>query len=333
MRIIALFVIFTILISGCGILEIVGLGGNDKPIDVNYNSVHTGVQGLDFSFAPDRPQSNYIIVPAGNDITVLIGIENKGAWDIPKGKGIIVLNFDKTYMDFPNNLWRFTLDEEIDEDLKGRSLTKPKGDTSRNSFNGKIFPLEELKKETTINAIACYEYGTEYIFDVCIDTDPTNTKPLKKACDLLQNKKKYNSITSGQGAPVAITQVDQAIRITPDNKLDIDFIIKIKNAGKGKIYDLSATPNKLCNEGGGLEEADKVVITADLAGLPLTCETLGEGRVFVREGLEGIVNCRVTGYSSTIEPSFLSKLKVTLNYDYVDSNGKIIILKKAGARV
>ena len=136
MRIIALIILFTILISGCDMIPF--LGGNDKPIDVNYNSVHTGVQGLDFSFAADRPQSNYIIVPAGNDITVLIGIENKGAWDIPKGKGIIVLNFDKTYVDFPESVWEF-------DTLNGRSLIKPRGDTNRKSFNGRILPLKELK--------------------------------------------------------------------------------------------------------------------------------------------------------------------------------------------
>ncbi|MEK6968472.1 MAG: hypothetical protein AABX51_07640 [Nanoarchaeota archaeon] len=332
MRLIILFVLLTLLISGCDMITNI-IVGKPPTVDVNYNSLHSGVQGISMSFAPDRPQTNYIVMPNGNDITVIIGMENKGAWDVPAGKGILALNYDRTYVDFPDKSKEFSTSEYP---LNGRSLIKAKGDKVQVDFNGNILPLKELKKDITINAVACYEYGTEYIFDVCIDTDPTNTRTTPKACDLLQNKKKYNAIGSGQGAPVAITSVDQAIRIK-DGKLDIDFIIKIKNVGNGKIYDIDATPAVLCSGGNSLEAADKVTIKVELADKVLTCEkidnSIDNSKIYVREGLEGIVNCRVTGYSTVNDESFLSKLKVTLTYDYTDSIGKIIILKKAGARV
>lgn len=313
----------SLLLLGC--IPFLG-GGNPPPIKVDYNSVHMGAQGIVFSFAPDRPQATYDIVPSGNDITVIVGLENKGAWDVLPKKGFLTINYDKSYVNIPENTKEFSLD--------GRSLTRSQGDKVQLDFNGKIKPLEEIKKDTPINAIACYEYGTEYTFDVCIDTDPTNTKPIKKACDLLQNKKKYNSL-SGEGAPVAITSLDQAIKIN-DNKLDIDFIIKVKNLGNGKIYDVSASPETLCRQGGELDKVDKVTISAELAGEPLNCETnegfQSTGTMYVREGTEGVIDCRVAGYVDTNVDSFISKLKVTLNYDYVDSNGKNIILRKAGAR-
>ncbi|TAL55867.1 MAG: hypothetical protein EPN86_02985 [Nanoarchaeota archaeon] len=320
-----LIVVFALSLLLVGCIPFLG-GGNPPPIKVDFNSVHTGAQGIVITFAPDRPQSDYVIVPSGNDITVIIGLENKGAWDIPPGKGVLAINYDKTYMDFTQNSQDFGSDT-----LQGRSLVRALGDKTRLEFDGKIKPLEEIKKDTVINAVTCYEYGTEYIFDVCIDTDPTNTKPVTKACDLTQNKKKYNSL-SGQGAPVAITSLDQAIKIKDNKKMDIDFIIKVRNVGNGKVYDIAATPDKLCRQGGGLEEADKVIITADLAGQLLKCETNEDGTMFVRQGLDGVIDCRVVDYIDTNVDSFISKLKVTLNYDYVDTNGKNIILRKAGAR-
>ncbi len=320
-KLVALFTV-CILLAGCNIFD----PGPDKPIDVSYNAVHSGGQGIAFEFARDRPLDSYVVVPSGNDITVIVGLENKGAWDVLPTKGVLALNYDKTYMHFEPTYKDF--------ELGGRSLFRSKGEKVFKDFNGRISPLQEVKKDTHIFAVACYEYETEYIFDICIDTDPTNTQTTNKACDVLQNKKKYSSMSGGQGGPVSISALDQAIRIR-DNNLDIDFIIKLANVGKGKIYDIGTTPQALCLEGGSINYADKVRITADLAGQELQCDTVADtpGIVNVYNDIGGVVNCRALQYTSVRQPSFLSKLKVTVTYNYVDTTGKAVTLKKAGARV
>ena len=216
------FILLVVLISGCDLGNL--FGNKEDPVDIiTYGQIHSGSQGIEASYLPDRPQSIYV-VDTQQDIVLAFEIENKGAVDVTGG--IISLNFDPLYVNFDEKHKNF--------DLLGRSIYSNKGEKKALFFNGKINALAEDKKEITINAVTCYDYSTEYLFDVCIDTDPANTRPNKKACDYLENKKKYSSL-GGQGGPVIISKLDQTINTIPGG-IETEFIIYITNGGKGKNY-------------------------------------------------------------------------------------------------
>ena len=293
-------------------------GGSDKPIEYNYQQIHSGSQGVLMSFLPEKPQGTYNLPKDTNhEIYVSVLLENGGASDV--NNGVVALNYDSIYYSFSQYQQPFS--------LQGKSFASSKGQKQTYFFSGNIKPILEGSKDTTISAVACYDYTTEYSFDVCIDTDPGNTKPMKKACDVQKAKDGYVS-AGGQGGPVVISKIDQTVNEVPGG-LDIEFIIRIRNSGRGRVFDVNSGPAQLCGLGGSKSPQGLVNVQVELAGSPINC---GGSTTQIPLNDDGIIICKVSSSISSNTPSYLSSLKVHLAYDYVDSLGKNIILKKIGAK-
>ena len=96
---------------------------------------------------------------------------------------------------------------------------------------------------------ACYPYSTVFSETICIDTDPNELSVAQKTCTT------KDITSSGQGAPIAITKVEQ--KIVPANSVDkvkLQLTIHAKNKGDGIIIN----PDKysdICT-GGRMGEED-----------------------------------------------------------------------------
>ncbi|HLD04968.1 MAG TPA: hypothetical protein VJG90_04595 [Candidatus Nanoarchaeia archaeon] len=95
------------------------------------------------------------------------------------------------------------------------------------NFRGIVrgLPPGQPTADQTVQIKSCYLYSTYFAPNVCIDPDPGSAS--KKVC----TPTRYSS-SKGQGAPVAITSVQQ--ETTPTK---VYFKIDIEDVGKGQLYD------------------------------------------------------------------------------------------------
>ncbi len=326
----AAFIIFTVFISGC---ESLGLGGSGQQSTIK-TTTRSGTSGVEFSFLPERPQGTYIVsrdAKTFGTIIVAFNVENKGFANIAKDSAAIAINYDTLYFTFDKN-------SEKLEDLAGLSATRSQGDKTTIFFMGSIKPLvTEQKKDNTISAQLCYPYTTDANIDVCIDTDPGNTKPLRKACTLIESNRKTNSVPS-QGAPIAVTQVQQTSGKDSGDNLGLDFVIRLQNQGIGKAYSPSVSALSLCAANSDsksvnkVDTANKVKIRVMLAGEEIKCDTDSDDKtVLVKEGSDRIVTCHAIQEGVTDNtPSYQSTLQVHLEYNYVSTSSVSVTLKRAG---
>ncbi len=285
-------------------------------------------------FAPEPPAK---LEP----FQVGLKIDNKGAYDITEGFLSVALEED--YMTILD--WNFekqkkyakigATGEKISFSLEGKTQLNPFGETDIITFTAGAKKVDDQseKHKSTILVTACYEYATELSQQVCIDTDIYNLKPIEKVCN-----PKDISISGGQGAPIAITKIEQRMLPSGANFVRPQFIIYMENKGNGNVIANDRT-SKACSAE-GLKPEDWNVIElvdvefsgfslkkGDIVCSPMLKET-GKVRIKLQSGADFIKCTLDKDLLSTEQPTYTTALNIQLKYGYTYTISKDVIVEK-----
>ncbi|RMD58376.1 hypothetical protein D6825_01050 [Candidatus Woesearchaeota archaeon] len=213
--------------------------------------VEGGVRALEISL---KPVSRDIIMCQQTD--VLTTLHNAGTANIERGEYNIITE--------PQVLKPIT-PQKGEISLEGRTKYSP-GETLKMTISLKNNGLaEQLQNyQTPLIFQACYPYQTKANIPVCIDPDIADTIP-NKPC-----RAEPIDLRGGQGAPVAITQVDQ-VMIPTNEGIRPTFLIHVQNQGGGRIVDLAALEFACGSARASTRLKPLVKINANLAGKELEC--------------------------------------------------------------
>ncbi|MBD3249710.1 hypothetical protein GF336_06720 [Candidatus Woesearchaeota archaeon] len=285
---------------------------------------HTGSSGLEMKFLDQSPPEE---VWELSKFPISIKIENKGAYDVDDG--ILYINYDQQTLQLSNNLI------ELQRPLHGKSQFYPEGerqiiDISADHF--KSLQKREKSDKTVISANLCYTYTTEATAELCINPARfTHTEVEQGICD------PSKSISLGsQGAPVAVTSIEQHTVPREYGEFGIKFKIDIENVGKGEVRKNTAY-YKECNIGISqpLVEKEKGVIqideiafsdysTSDDAFNKIACRP-NEEEIKLEDGKASIL---CTAILEKERGSYTTPLSVRLSYGYVSSESESVKIKK-----
>lgn len=309
--------------------------------------VFVGTEGLAAEFAKTAPPPK---VFEDSGFPIALRIRNKGAYSIKENnKGVLSVGVEKDYISSlafdqqtrlvpaGDNLAYFYVD--------GKTQINPQGDEtiiSSNAKTGKLDPQSE-RKESTITATLCYPYKTTLSATVCIDPDVEGIRPGKKIC-----KVQDVSYSSGQGAPISITQIQPQIVPVTDG-IKPQFLIFVENKGKGSPvnnigyagacykfdFNKDSGPNKdLWNvatikayKAGKEDDASsQLECTPSLKGTDGSADKI-TGILRFRDGKD-FVRCTFKDVLPKNSDAFQSSLKVVIDYGYVQSIATNFVIEK-----
>ncbi|MBU1199028.1 MAG: hypothetical protein KJ685_04300 [Nanoarchaeota archaeon] len=206
--------------------------------------------------------------------------------------------------------------------LAGDTYEYPGGEIGYVNFDGTIrnWPpgLDQTYQDFLITN--CFLYATYAAPVVCVD--PTPFSQNRKVC-----YPKAFTGTKGQGAPVAITHIEQ--ENTPRQAI---FTIHISNVGGGDVYDPGRlekcspySPGRVTNEDLNVIYVGDIRVSGDLQRLICTPND------FVRlnpETGKGIITCAYDIPFSGIKSAYQTPLVVELWYGYSKTMQKRVLIKR-----
>jgi len=297
MRKIFVFFILILFLSGCDI-------GNQSA-KISDEEYHTGTEGLVMEFIDNMPPEK---VYETDTFPVGLKLENKGAYDIKNG--FLLLNIEQDNLDLEKGSLKRSLD------IDGKSISNPYGESQTISY---LLKANELGKETetmtsTIIATECYQYKTEFLKTVCVDTDFYNLKKVTKACSSEDIESE-----EGQGSPVYISKVESKM-MEEDNILKPTFIIYIANSGNGQVIS-SDSVSAACSETGfNREDVNYIKVSSFFAseGASLICKP---DSVKLKDNI-AVVRCVYEDGIDKNKESYSTLLKIELDYGYTQTISK-----------
>ncbi len=311
MRAVILIVLTALLLYGCG-------GSSSGDIDLSYNSIHKGADGVILDFIDGAPLKEIQVSGDGTRFKVGVEMENRGAYDVDEGYLTISLgsfmneNYEKPY--------RFALD--------GKTLINPKGDKTMKLFDAGVEGMQEKQiGEYSSNVLShlCYGYRTEAKADVCIDTTVPGSERYSGYC-------KQKTITmSNQGAPVAVKRIESANIYEGDESITAirpQYKIFLSNVGNG-VPIHNDYVRTVCGSGFGLAEQDVwnvVEVSAELPGNEITCVP---EKYKIGSGLDYVV-CSANKEIPVTTASYTTPLMVYLDYGYYVRSFIPISIHKTG---
>jgi hypothetical protein len=310
----------------CGISSCNNTG---LPPTVDY---HKGTSGIDIRFLAQAPPDELY---EGSAFSVNIMAENKGAYDVAEDKyGLLSLSYDPLYIDASG----FQSSDNVIKgensilfkniQLYGKSRYHPTGSFSFLSFsNFKTATVigQRERPATQILASFCYPYVTVFSGIVCIDLSGAGTNLRKQVCT------QQNLLPAqGQGAPVAVTQVEVENQPAGNEVVRPVFTIHIQNKGSGNVLSPASNPidfERVCSfKDLKRQDFNTVEISAILStGTQLECKP----NPMKLYGGEGFTRCQVQEDDLVIgHQNYESVLNVNLSYVYLTAMPKEIAIKR-----
>ena len=215
MKKVILLSVFLVFLVGCGLLD-----GGESSGKIVLADFKKGISGLEIKMLEGLPAKEFF---EGSNFKIGLDLRNRGGYDIYGGE-IEIAGFDE----------RYVLIKEKKKNLQpiaGKNVGSIDGGFYVEEFQGQALKSLEKAKEYKANyyAIATYDYRSEAQVDVCINTNLYSDLKLAESC------KPQSSISlSGQGAPVAVTKVEEII-IPEDFGAKVVFKIYVENKGRGYL--------------------------------------------------------------------------------------------------
>ena len=276
----ALIISIVLLVSGC------------QPAQQNQDlsaGVYTGTSALQMTFREGMP---YSPVLKGENVDIGVEVKNFGAEDVVNGK-IMVEGITSTNV--PSQSFN----------IEGKK-------TSTRSFGGPEyvdFQNIPIQGDQSILVTACYPYKTVLSKNFCYDPT-TTTETRKEVCVF----KEPNPITTGQGAPIAVTNVDISRRERGDTAR---LTITIENKGSGNIRAPSAATADCEGRLPGPDDINRVMINkVEFSGKAGNCNP-SIGSSVVMESGKAILSCDFADMGTTAS---LRQLNVELSYGYISQS-------------
>ncbi len=266
---------------------------------------HVGTQGIVMNFVPNAPP-NRIYHTDPSPLDVRIEIRNKGAYTVQPGDVFFVLEgFDPNillFMDFPQQNPR--------QELPGKSALNPEGGFDVVTWKHPAtinLPAVSDTYKPTLQINVCYRYKTEASPTICIDPDPYATVPTNKICVVSDQ-----TLSGGQGAPVAVTKVEETVLGAGDKYAPkkAQFKITVSNAGGGRVVRSDAL-QKCISKKLEYDEFNKVEIEAYIGNTRLDCNP---NTIALLTNNQGFTFCTYAGITS--ESAYTTPLQVILSYGY-----------------
>ncbi len=281
-----------------------------------------GYDGLEYSFV-DFPETE---IYEDNNFVVSVDIHNKGAYNAAESKLVLGAT--------PPLMFKDSTPMRKLTDIAGRSSYNPQGGYAPApeffSFEaGKIFATEELEVDIPLNL--CYSYETTADLIGCIGAQIGAF-----TCEFEKANQKLN-LSEGQGAPLAVTDVEEIITNMPGDDVTITFIITIENKGDGQVfkyeeYDGISTVDLVCGPGGyrrgtlnsfdySVQLSKEYIYDSKTdTGSQMKCQ----GKTHLEEN-QAKIKCEIVTFR---KPATRSPMKINLKYAYKVGETKQITIKK-----
>ncbi|MEK6874744.1 MAG: hypothetical protein AABX52_03275 [Nanoarchaeota archaeon] len=262
--------------------------------------VHTGTQGLEANFVANTPPLQLFEQTPFN---LLLEVSNKGANDLENVAFSISTNPQLVLLRNP--------DEQRVIQLAGRSRINPNGEKIILNIKAQTQKVSGTSGVSVpISTSFCYQYQTKASPFICVDTDPTNQRQLKKSCDAQEV-----SLGNGQGGPVSVTRVIPSLYLSDlGDRVNLRIKIFIANQGNGEIIDTSQIEN-YCAGHPSKDVFNRVSIRAQFQDQVLQCNK--EILTLKRENEdENYIECELPqGINVRLAP-FLTPVSIILEYGY-----------------
>jgi hypothetical protein len=296
------FVFFLVLISGCV-----------KESSTGFDTrIKTGTRGLQVSFVNDIPYNGEVY--ENENFMISANLKNDGGYDIESG--YLALIFDKSFVEFAPGKSLVSDFASLSEPLKGRSFGMS-GESKRIDIDLRSKYSQLSRQPSSIVARGCYDYKTDFIYDICIDPDINQDFGRKKSCYY----KKDFSFSGGQGAPVSITGVEFK-RIPYSDSIKPVFVFTLAN-NEGGIITEQGSAQDVCSGGVPFENVNKLRVDAKINDMSIDCNVKQSSR-----DSPLTVECE-SSLVSTSQPAGYEELSLSLYYTYVIETKKDInIIKK-----
>lgn len=283
---------------------------------------HTGTDGLMVEFQQNAPPDEFYTTATGEPLEIAMQVANRGAFDVSTAFLSLATERDYVIIDGWDQRSPITIlgsnQERIAFPMKGKSLSDPFGtdEVFTTYTTAKINDPQVETLPTQVLAAVCYPYRTELHTPVCIDTDPNNLQNRRKSCGI-------SSLSfSGQGAPVAVTAIEERILPSGTEFVRPQFIITIENVGGGTV--LSADPDLLsqaCSDASINAKRFNTVKLSEvsLSGFSLSAEQFDCQPVTIQllEGTAEVTCTLKPGLLKSAQDTYSTDLAVTLDYGYM----------------
>ncbi len=265
---------------------------------------YSGTRGLSVNFLSNAPPNE---IYSGMPYKIGFELGNYGAYDI--NNAYLVLGTD----DFGGSS---LVSKKIEFNLKGKKTTHGFWGEKKFQLVDATAPKLDEKKESSIllSYLACYPYTTKAQIPICVDTNPFSQG--RKACI-----PKPVTLDS-QGAPIAVTSVEQSTIPVSEGTVQLRFRITVDNKGQGTVT-LKDSYSKLCNnQPMKREEINSIEVSAELGSEKLTCTPERIMLSSSQSGDEGVFIC--VSKEVPMKDAYKTLLIVNLDYGYILSGVKEI---------
>jgi len=298
--------ILLILVSGCRLIT----PRRPEPSEPEKIEYRVGTKALEMSFLKNFPPDQ---IKAGREFQVLVEIKNQGAYDID--------NLILSLTGLLEQTTKIIEEPEPIETLPGKSINFPEGSKEIISFkirNEKRLPVDRHTELIKIDA--CYPYKTIASADICIN--PTNQMVIPQTPKTCPQNQQIG-LTGGQGAPIAVTRIEQTTTPTVIEQgiYELELKFHISNLGTGTVFQEEG-----CKKGGILEIEDISFHNYKL-GSEIDCGFELGNQTLALEQRDNVLTCTANIYSAM--GTFTTPSTITLNYWYKDGIEKTIEILKA----
>ena len=246
---------------------------------------------------------------------IKIYLGNEGFHNI--NKGILKISVEENYLDLVNSKKYF--------ELKGGTLEFPEGESTNVIFsiNTKELEKNSIERITDFHITSCYDYGSEFSVDICIDSDIYGNNE-NKIC-----APKSQKLTKGQGGPVTISEVETRMKYDEaQDRILPSFIITVKNQGDGTVIKKNKIDEVCSSEGVDNDDFNIVNLEVKISEsgqlTPLVCS---QNFVKLRGG-EKKITCTYEQGLNMDTGTYYTPLNINLKYGYMKVISKKIKIKK-----
>ncbi|HLG24715.1 MAG TPA: hypothetical protein VI564_07345 [Candidatus Nanoarchaeia archaeon] len=304
-----------------------------------------GFDGLKIEFAKGLSPKVF----EKSSFPLILKISNQGTYTINENdKAVLSIGTEKDYIPsfefLPSDA---RIETSINPNqrmfaLEGRSPFNPRGEEIYVGLNAKTSKLDAQseKRVSTLTASLCYRYKTVLNTDACIDTDIVGIRTGKKVCTV-----KDIVFPNGQGAPIAVTKIEQQI-IPQQDSVKQQFLIYVENKGNGhplnpsnylSICDSQDFSPKLWNVAflkafrvGGGPEGEQMICCPNINGECIETETDPEKMAgFIRlKDNKDFVRCTFAKGVGFDKDTFISPIKIEIEYGYSQTISTDVVIQR-----
>jgi hypothetical protein len=199
------------------VLFITSCGGGTPQSVLDYN-FKQGVAEVNIKFLDNAPPDK--IYPLSK-FKIILELDNQAAYDITNAK-----------VSLAGIVGDYFLMEETDKELdplQGRSMLNPSGDKVHVDFSGTSGQPFANAKEYRNNYFLLLKYSSKMDFGATVCIHPRLYDMYDSGCKTEKSKS-----FSGQGAPLAVTNMEQIIYPSGVGA-EVEYRMLVKNRGKGKV--------------------------------------------------------------------------------------------------